>query len=238
MKHIRSFYQIPKQSAEDTALPVLLACLTAKAGGTLLDVGCFDGTKSILYAQAAKCAEVWGVDFLPDKLAEARQRGLHTLEADLNTDLPLPFPPASFDIIVCSEVIEHVFSPDDLLEEMARLLKPDGYILLTTPNLASWKNRLALGLGWQPFAAEVSTRDRYGNPWATRGRPSGHIRLFTLCALLELVRAIGLRPVRVDGVMLRSPQRNLVGALSRLGDTLFARFPSLADRLILRLEKA
>lgn len=236
MQKAQAFYQIPNQSAEDTSLPQLLACLTPKPGGILLDIGCFDGSKSVLFCRVAQCKEIIGVDFLPEKLAEARARGLQTLEADLNTDLPLSLPSHSFDIILCSEVIEHLFSPDDLLDEMKRLLKPDGYILLTTPNLASWKNRLALLLGWQPFASEVSTRDRYGNPLAARGRPSGHIRLFTLRALLEMARAAGLRPSQVFGVAAPSPQRNLIGVLSRLGDRLFAKRPSLADRLIVRLE--
>ncbi len=236
MANVRAFYQIPKQSAADPSLPQLLAFLTPKPGGILLDIGCFNGSKSVLLCQAARCNEAVGIDFLPEKLVEARERGLQTLEADLNTELPLPLPSQSFDIIVCSEVIEHLFSPDDLLDEMKRLLKPDGYILLTTPNLASWKNRVALLLGWQPFASEVSTRDRYGNPLAVRGKPSGHIRLFTLRALLEMARAAGLRPSRVSGATAPSPQHNLIGVLSRLGDRLFAKCPSLTDRLIVRLE--
>ncbi len=237
MRPVKTFYQTPTQSAEDTSLPKLLSFLRPKPNGNMLDIGCFDGSKSILFCQVAQCTTVFGVDFLPEQLSIAREHGVETLEADLNSDLPLPFPAQFFDVILCSEVIEHLFSPDDLLDEMARLLKPDGYIILTTPNLASWKNRIALLLGWQPFASEVSTRQRYGNPLASRGRPSGHLRLFTLRALLEMVKASGLQPTQIGGIAALSPQRNLMGILSRLGDRLFTRNPALADRLVLRLEK-
>lgn len=46
----------------------------------------------------------------------------------------LPFPKSSFDKIECSEVIEHVYSPKALLLELHRVLKPDGFLVITFPN--------------------------------------------------------------------------------------------------------
>lgn len=239
MDFVRRFYDdIPKTSqVRNEHVNQIIPYLLPKPGGMLLDIGCYDGEKSMAYKSAIQAETVWGVEFSAERLAEAQQRGVLPVNADLNTDLPLDLKPASFDAILCSEVIEHVFSPDDLLDEISRLLKPEGYAVLTTPNLASWKNRIVLMLGWQPFATEVSTRGRYGNPFAPAGHPAGHIRLFTLPALREMALVAGLRPARVGGLTLTSPQQNIVGNLSRAGDMLLGRFPSLADRLIIRLEK-
>lgn len=239
MDFVRSFYDgIPKTSQQDNEhVNQIRPYLLPKPGGNLLDIGCYDGEKTIVYKSAIKADTVWGVEFSADRLAEAVARGVRPVNADLNVDLPLDLEPASFDAIICSEVIEHVFSPDELLDEIARLLKPGGYVLLTTPNLASWKNRIVLMLGWQPFATEVSTRRRYGNPFAPAGHPAGHIRLFTLPALCEMAQMAGLRVARSGGLGLPSPQRNIIGGLSRAGDAILTRFPALADRLIVRMEK-
>lgn len=236
MGSIRDFYQI-HTAHPSTGLKKIISFVPVRAGGVLLDIGCFDGSKTTLFKNAALAETAWGVDFANERMDEARQRGIQILDADLNNDLPLALPEASIDVITCVEVIEHVYSPDDLLDEIVRLLKPDGCLILTTPNLASWKNRFVMALGLQPFLSEVSTRAYYGNPFMERGMPVGHIRLFTLKALLELSAACGLRPTRVGGIALTSPMNTLLGSLSRAGDSLLTRFPSMADRFVIRFEK-
>ena len=54
----------------------------------------------------------------------------------------LPFDDNTFDGIVCLEVIEHVWSTDNILGEAERVLKPDGWLLLTTPNYLFWRYRI------------------------------------------------------------------------------------------------
>ncbi len=193
MKTSKELYRTPTQTTRDPSLPQLVNCVIPKPDGTLLDIGCGDGFKTKIFWEATQTKTAWGVDFNPDKLEEARKVGVQTVEADLDIDLPLAFPSRFFDLIICSEVIEHVYSPDALLDEMVRLLKDDGYILLTTPNLASWKNRLALLLGWQPFASEISTRDRLRKSicesWASfRSHPSlypARLVRYDLCSRFE-----------------------------------------------------
>jgi len=61
------------------------------------------------------------------------------IKADLNEDLEFE---KKFDIIVCQEVIEHLENPRHLLRELKKILKKEGLIILTTPNIFNWKARI------------------------------------------------------------------------------------------------
>lgn len=95
-------------------------------GKTALDVGCRDG-------------------YWSDKL---KDRGYKVTSIDVETNYPggrivdankrLPFPDSAFDLIWCSEVIEHLYEPEFVVSEFLRLLRPCGQLLLTTPNNDFW----------------------------------------------------------------------------------------------------
>lgn len=99
-----------------------------------------------------------------------------------------------FDIIIAGEIIEHLYDTDSFMLEMKRLLKPGGYLLLTTPNLASWLDRLTLLLGMQPFSTEVSNvsrkfgREKFYKLLRLDGdsASAGHLRCFTRGALRSM----------------------------------------------------
>ncbi len=60
------------------------------------------------------------------------------------------------------EVIEHLYNSDLVISEIYRILKRNGILILSTPNLASWINRLVLLLGYQPFSHDVSFIKGFG----------------------------------------------------------------------------
>lgn len=68
----------------------------------------------------------------------------------------LPFKSDTFDMVSCLEVIEHLYNADNILQEISRILRPNGVLLLTTPNLASWANRLLILLGYYPISMSIS----------------------------------------------------------------------------------
>jgi SAM-dependent methyltransferase len=78
------------------------------------------------------------VDFSEKMLAIASSRlsqmGLD-FEAHLVRSFPLPFSSSTFDLILCYETIEHLSDRDTLVSELARMLRPGGWIILTCPNL-------------------------------------------------------------------------------------------------------
>ncbi|GAB4400767.1 MAG: hypothetical protein OHK0048_16390 [Rhodoferax sp.] len=106
-------------------------------GATVLDVACGEGYGSAWLARMAQ--RVVGVDVQPAVVQRARQRydaqGLNFVCADGRA---LPFPSACFDWVVCFETLEHMADPQRLLAELARVLRPNGRLLLSTPDRASY----------------------------------------------------------------------------------------------------
>jgi SAM-dependent methyltransferase len=237
---IKNFYNRPPLHATEETfrkLTALLPLFEADTGGSFLDIACHDGEKTIAISRRLAAQRTVGIDFEGEALTYARKRGVPCVAVDLNQDAPLPFPDSSFDCIHAGEIIEHLFSPDLLLEEISRLLKPSGYGVLTTPNLASWRNRFALSIGWQPFDTEVSTRFIVGNPRAARGVLSGHIRVFTAKALIELVGLHGLSIRKAAGYPTGRPTSLFTLLTAGIDGLVRMGFPMLSDLIFLKLKK-
>lgn len=151
-------------------------------------------------ARSVGTTEVHGVEMLEGRAAEARKRGVEVVVADLSGPLDV-YEDASFDVIHSNQVIEHVRDTDRFMREIRRLLRPEGYALLSTNNLSSWHNIVSLVLGWQPMPCNVSDAVNVGNPFdlfdhrAHGVSGQTHLRVFTGRALTELARYHGLRPV-------------------------------------------
>lgn len=95
-----------------------------------------------------------------------------------------------FDVILMVEVIEHLEDPDRAIVACRSLLSKGGFLVITTPNLSSLLNRLALLMGLMPMQAEVSTARVFGRPGVV---VVGHLRLFTFRSLNEFLRYYGFR---------------------------------------------
>lgn len=91
---------------------------------------------------------VFGIDAAKNSLKTASKRGIITKYADFSK--PLPFRNNYFDFVFAGEIIEHVFDTKSFLLEIYRVLKPKGYLILTTPNLARLDDRLKLLFGKTP----------------------------------------------------------------------------------------
>jgi SAM-dependent methyltransferase len=163
------------------------------------------------------------LDWTADAVGRARARGLVGIRAA--ADGPgLPFAGECFDVVVMSEVIEHLVDPDLALREARRVLAPGGTLLLSTPNLAAWFNRVLLLAGVQPVFSEVSREGVYGRPGS---QVVGHLRLFTARALREVLDAHGFADVRLSGASYHD-----VPNVARPLDLLLARRPALAAILL------
>jgi 2-polyprenyl-3-methyl-5-hydroxy-6-metoxy-1,4-benzoquinol methylase len=151
--------------------------LSYREEGRLLEIGCGDGL--FLSRMQQLGWKVSGVD--PDPSALMFQRGL--LDADLRCGNlnQVKFAADSFDVIVMSHVIEHIDDPVALLDECRRLLRPEGTVIIATPNSKSWGHRI------------------FRENW--RGlEPPRHFMIFSSDNLAECVRRAGIEPVSVRTV--------------------------------------
>jgi len=117
--------------------------LTAKC---YLDIGGATGLLTRKIADSMCSEEICVVDVSEKALEVASYRGLKAYKVDVSRER-LPFPDNHFDLITMIDVLEHLVNTDNALEEAHRVLRQEGYILISTPNLGSWRNRL-LVLFW------------------------------------------------------------------------------------------
>ncbi|WP_326583038.1 class I SAM-dependent methyltransferase [Streptomyces sp. NBC_00481] len=234
---LRDFYEdpsVPVASGTPRSLAqarMLAAALGPAATGgprTILDIGCGDGTAAATAAPLLPGHRIIGVDWSQDALRRARTRVPYAIRGEL-ADGGLPFRSESADAVLFSEVIEHLVDPDAALDEIRRVLRPGGHLMLSTPNLAAWYNRALLLAGVQPVFSEVSLRGIHGRPGT---EVVGHLRLYTARALREFVAASGFEVVRLRGAPFHGVPRPL-----RPLDRLACAAPSAASILLLHARR-
>ena len=155
--------------------------LKLETGQLLLDMGCGEGRHAI-GALLETPANVIGLDLSFEDLNTAKSRlndfdlsGCDTFCAfGVGNIKNIPFENASLDAIVCSEVLEHVDSPKESIQELVRVLKPGGIMALSVPRylpeLICWK-----------LSKEYSKT------------PGGHVRIFKHSQLRDLAENNGLQ---------------------------------------------
>jgi methionine biosynthesis protein MetW len=210
-------------------------------GERLLDIGCGDGSFTVLLKNALHSVEAVGIELSAEAVSAARLKGIETHLMDIDGG-GFPFTNGYFDVIYCGEVIEHVFNTDHLLREIYRVLKPSGYCIITTPNLASWSNRFALLLGFQPFATSVSPEHEGAGKLIMKGDEGqwGHIRVFTLRALKELAQIHGFKIERLKGcsATAKTAHSARLSMIVNSVDRVLSLITPIASRIILTVKKA
>ena len=113
----------------------------------------------------------------------------------------LPFKEKTFDLIFAREVLEHLINPDKFLSEIKRTLKYRGEIILTTPNLNAWQNRILILFGFAPTNYTPYPTRTYGVPGFFKTKPLyDHPRLFPYRALKEIFNSNGFKLEKILGV--------------------------------------
>lgn len=175
---------------------VTLSLLEKNTRASLLDCGCDTGEFTLSKAEKIETRNIYGIDMLEESLNKAKTKGIKVYKGDLNEKLS--FESESFDVVTANAIIEHLSKTDLFLQEIRRVLKIGGYLVISTPNLASFPNILFLLLGLQPIPAYVSDEIIVGTWYPLGdsilgGKMPAHRRLFTLKALKELLEYYGFK---------------------------------------------
>jgi methionine biosynthesis protein MetW len=169
----------------------------APPGRRVLDVGCGNG--KLLYNLRNKFDELCGIEFSPARvaIAAAALEGLRGEVRQGNVEERLPWEDGSFDAIVLSDVIEHIVNLWPAMEEISRLLAPDGHVVISTPNVANFRARLSLLRGVFP-----SSKAEEGFALRTERElhDGGHVHYFTFSMLDRLFARYGFTKVKRYGI--------------------------------------
>ncbi len=124
--------------------------LERNSQASVLDCGCDDGSFSVKIAQKIGTEKIYGIEINEVRAIKAPQKGIIVSESDLNQKFPFQNP--FFDVVTAEQVIEHMVDLDNFISELYRVLKPGGYGVICTENLASVHNIFALLCGNQPYS--------------------------------------------------------------------------------------
>lgn len=183
----------------------ILALVESRPGALLLDLGCDDGGWTRKLADKMQTDKVFGVEIVRERGELAMAKNISVSFADLSGTLP--YNNGDFDVIHANQVIEHVPDIDHFLEEIHRLLKPDGIAILSTENGSSWHNIFASVMGWQIFSLTNLSGKKLGigNPLAIHRGKNDHLKswthkvIFNYRGLIEFCEAHGFVVEKVLG---------------------------------------
>lgn len=145
------------------------------SGVRVLDAGAGSGEFIEFFREMG--AHTIGMDISATALRRATQRIGDAQLIQTSLDQPLPFRDDSFDVIWCSEVIEHIFDSSLAFREMSRVLRPGGQILLTTPYHGFLKNVVIAAVAFERHFDVTGP----------------HIRFFTVGSIQRLLSIVGCK---------------------------------------------
>jgi 2-polyprenyl-3-methyl-5-hydroxy-6-metoxy-1,4-benzoquinol methylase len=146
---------------------------SSRQTGRLLDVGF--GAGDLLESARRAGWQVTGVETARDAVEHVRKRGIEVFHGVLRD---APYEPASFDVVIATELFEHVIDVRPLLVDIERVLRPGGLLWATTPHGRGISARL-LGASWSVIA------------------PPEHVQLFSVRGLRTLLHGAGFADVSI-----------------------------------------
>jgi len=147
----------------------------------ILDIGCGTGELLAAFAQRYKC---FGIDISSEAVLRAKEKEIHAKQH--NIEEGVPFDDDFFDVIMMSEVLEHVINTDYALTEINRVLHRNGFFLLTIPNINS------------PISLILQLLFDYPPLYSSRYK-SIHVRDFTLRTIRKALINNGFKPIQTTG---------------------------------------
>jgi len=106
--------------------------------GTLLEIGAGSGD-TLVYAKNNNYAKkVYGIDLCALPNSSQKSNDIEEFLYGNIEEMDLPFKNDTFDVIVCGDVLEHLVDPHEAIEKIKKLLKPQGVLITSIPNIREW----------------------------------------------------------------------------------------------------
>ncbi len=134
---------------DDPRFEVLARWIRPNLSDKIFECGCGSGYLSSLIKKQSPDIFISGCDISEKALERAKTILNRTYPLNLDKE-NIPESNESFDIVVCSEVLEHLYDPAHCLDELTRILKKSGVLYITVPNLVYFPNRLRVLVGIIP----------------------------------------------------------------------------------------
>ena len=155
----------------------------------VLDIGCAKGDDLLgIKSSVTENIELFGLETYEPYRKIASEKGIKVTAFDLERE-KMPFDNGFFDVIILNQILEHTKELFFIFDELSRVLKPDGILIIGVPNLAAWHDRLMLILGEQPTGIKVL---------------GPHIRGFTrsgFTKFIEITGAFKVEKIRGSGFL-------------------------------------
>lgn len=206
------------RSGQDRRLAMILRAAGGRERGAVLENGCGVGMYVERLAQSG--GRVFGLEYDFERACQAGRRSPGIVNA---AGEALPYPSASFDLILSHEVLEHVMDDALAVREMSRVLKPGGRMVIFVPNRGYpfethgiyWRGKYYFGN--QPFVNYL--------PRAWRDRLAPHVRVYSRSDLDRLFAGL---PVRiVERTVVFGAYDNLIARFGAPGKALRAALQAL-----------
>jgi len=201
------------RAGQQRRLEMILRTAGERVRGRVLENGC--GVGMYVENLSVYGGEITGLEYDFERAVEARAHSPHIINA---AGEELPFPEASFDLILSHEVIEHVRDDRQAAAEMARVLKPGGRAVIFCPNR---------GYPFETHGIYWRGKYHFGNkplvnwlPRALRNRLAPHVRVYTRADLEQLFAGLPLQVV--EQTIIFGAYDNIIARFGRLGRLLRA----------------
>ena len=163
---------------ERQRIKLLQRYAAARPGDHVLEVGC--GAGHVLAAFPG--VQRTGIDLSPAMLKRARKRLGKDVELMQSAAEHLPFADNTFDVVLCTEVLEHTVAPDRVIRELMRVARPGGRVVVSIPNEAMIDRAKRIIRGMPVIRTMLRTLADEGNEW--------HLHHFDRAKLREVTRGV------------------------------------------------